>query len=181
VLDENLMGAVLEQHLQAVEAPDELWQRVRFAKTPRHSRPPVRKFAWALAAAVVVLVALIGSNRYRDSQELHSSSGTEIRAWVQRQCGLDIPLTDHALSSVRLLGANVITTEPPTVVVKYRVGDHVATLVVARDSSGVRTHHVSSPRSWAMNGHLYTVASAGDLQAACLLCHAGLEHLTVLN
>jgi len=164
----------LRQHLGRVEAPPELWERVRSGR----SRPVARQssLAWVAAAAVLLLSAGAWSLFEASTRplELHSASASEVREWVLANSGLDVPLPAKPSSLVEILGASI---DRAVATISYRVGELRATLLVSRSPSGgaTDTPHSSAETAstWTMAGQSYTLALAGpgDLKTACLLCH----------
>ncbi len=187
----------LKRHLGPVQAPDELWDRVRGAQAVQLR--PSRGMTWHWAAAALATVALVagitmsltrdlsGEERAvgalsRTPEQLHfrSTDAAELRAWVKTDTGMDVPMPAHTASSVQLIGAYVNRKGTPTAEISYRVGGENVTLVVSKipmDGDGRHqfvksgSYHGSSFQSWTMRGQMYTIASA-DARAGCLLCHS---------
>ena len=203
--------ALLERHLAPVTAPRELWERVRYPSQPRpsHEQQVPRKLAWALAALLAFAAAVsslrtpqsIAANeaaafqalaRETGDLEFQSGKAAEIRAWVHSRTGIDVAIPENPDSRVRLLGAHVAPAG--TLEIAYSVGDRRAALVVSKAaSSGLNNlRHRELSRepnqsrrtySWTLDGQQYTLACAvpGELQAACLLCHADSQWQTAVN
>jgi hypothetical protein len=155
------MEAALERGLGRVAAPPELWDRVR---SPRVERPRVHMSVnaarmSACATLAIVIIVLLWGMRLR-TDELRSTSPSEIRNWVQAKTGMDVPL--HAGN---LVGARV---KPGGAEIACRVGGHNISLLVSNDRDR------RSPYSWVAGGQSYMLACSepADL-AACMLCHAG--------
>ena len=163
--------AELRRGLQAVRAPEELWERVqrRDAVVTRGGR----RYVWMLAAAAMAMVVLFLA---RPRQEFQSGDAARIRQWVQLHTGLDVPL--EASTALRLVGAKGTDGRAE---IACRVGDRDVKLTVSRARAGVvqasahQTYQGGKAVSWAMRGQLYTLActTPEDLQVACMLCHAG--------
>lgn len=197
-LQARAVEALLDRHLGPVRAPAELWDRVQGAS----SRGSDRRLVWALATAVLVLIAAAGLYthgagardetaafqalvRGADSLEFLSASGPAMRTWIRNQTGMDVPL--QSAPEVTLIGAHLV--EPGTIEIAYRIGERRAALVVSADGSKdgpqhwtVGARHREEAKvsgtvgalSWTRAGQRYILACAvpGDLQAACLICHA---------
>jgi hypothetical protein len=192
-MDQEWLEPALASSLGAVEAPEELWERLQNPRALR-SAGSIRGLAWTLAAASALLAILWGLYPRREGNlELRSDEVAEVRRWVKDNTGLEIPLAANPSPLVRLVGARVVSKAPPTAEITFKVGDRDVTLVV---SKAVRTpgqvahrfltsesYRDAKVSSWTMRGQLYTLACAtpGDLRAACLLCHAGAGQLTALN
>jgi hypothetical protein len=168
--------AELRRELQAVRAPEELWERVQTQTgTSAGSRQSYvsHKLAWVLAAAAMTMVVAFF---VQPRQEFRSGDASRIREWVQVHTGLDVPL--QASPALRLVGAKGTDGRAE---IACRVGDRDVKLVVSRASGGVveasahQSYQGRKSVSWTMRGQLYTLACATpeDLQVACLLCHAG--------
>ncbi|HTS26902.1 MAG TPA: hypothetical protein VMH81_13580 [Bryobacteraceae bacterium] len=169
-----------------------------FGVSPRPAPRRRRLAAWAwaslpvaailtlmIAAATLWLVAR-GQERGLDLQELaiqelhngapldfQSNDAARINHWIGREAGLEpcIPVQ----TGVRLAGARVIRKGDVRIaVVSYRVGEDMATLVVAGNGTSANSGHGHS--QWQARGQSYALAStnAEDAQAACRLCHATL-------
>jgi hypothetical protein len=128
--------------------------------------------------------------------DFHSNSFAETRAWVKAQADIDIdvpagrPAPDS--SGVRLLGTRIVRLHGlPIAAIDYRVGDQVATLFVSGKRVGLTTStkaskHLFSPGrlvSWNMRSQTYTIAFSGTVnsRAACLLCHASLPGVILME
>ena len=146
---------ILEQALDRVRAPEELWRRVNEARLPRSSSR-ARKMVWSFAAAV--LFAGIAWNLPRP--EFRSNDPAAIRAWAQQHAGIDLPLAHSGpaqVESVRL--------EKNGVEVVYRVDGRRAAFSVSKGSTGAA--------HWSAGGMSYVLAcvTPGDLDGSCGLCH----------
>jgi hypothetical protein len=186
----------LAHRLTPMEAPEGLWERVE-----NGLRPPVRRsaftnrlWAWQMAAMATVVLAmgalwianlkepaldirqLAASGQWRSTDlGLRSQDPGEIRRWLRRQAGLDVPLP--ASTAVRLDGARVLRRGGQRVAaVEYRVGRDTVTLLVAK--ADLRTPlpaHGGRVAAWQAHDQVYAVAgSTGRVEAACQLCHASL-------
>jgi len=191
----NKFDAELSRHLQAVTAPEGLWERIQEGRTPQRVERP-RWPLWAFAAALAAMVALCCFSLRSDTTsymaqlaaqdlaggsepvDFRSSDAAEIRAWVKANAGLDIPLP--AENSVRLIGVSLIRDGGPAACISYRIGNREGRLVVARGASAAPQHRAMSHgvdqgtalASWVMQGQTYALATAPqDLRAACVLCH----------
>lgn len=193
----------LSHHLAAVEAPDELWDRIQNGAAPRPaSRSLARPRAsvsfavltWPVAAILTLMVAagtlwLVAKGEVRPLDlrqlaieqlrdpgpvELQSSNPAEISAWMQ-QAGLEVPLGSNMAATVHLVGARVIEKRGTRIgEIRYRVGANTATLLVARAGSGPDSGH--GQLAWRSRGQSFAIASYGTERpdAPCLLCHASL-------
>jgi hypothetical protein len=191
----NKFDAELSRHLQAVTAPEALWERIQEGRTPQpveRARWPLWAFAAALAAMIALccfslrsdntsyIAQLAARNLTAGSErvDFRSSDAAKIRAWVKANAGLDIPLP--AEHSVRLIGVSLIRDGGPAACISYRIGNREGRLVVARGSSAMPQHRAmahgvdqgTALASWVMQGQTYALATAPqDLRAACVLCH----------
>jgi hypothetical protein len=195
----------LSRHIGPVKAPEELWDRVQnheVARTPRPARMWLTSmgYAWASAAAlVVVALAVTWTLRVRSQENvsneelavrallrgpdglgLHSGQASEIRAWIKAGTGIDLPEQMRSSGMIQLYGASMIRKDAPTAEISYRVGDMDVALVVSKMSSGQDVRHSVLAigadqgvkyQSWEMHGQRYTVAAANSA-VACFLCHA---------
>lgn len=179
---------VLDRHLGRVNAPPELWGRVRNA-----AAQPAKKSANVrlrlLTAAALAAAALWGFLPRRTVTEFRSDTATEIRAWVKMRTGLDVPLPNRPSPAVQLTGACEVGRDTPAieVAVSYRVRGHPASLHVSKLNVApdappeggkhrfLKCESVGGERvsSWTMRGQLYTLAYAapGESRDECLLCH----------
>jgi len=166
-MNERWLEPLLERDLANATAPDELWSRVQFPRERTASGVPVRRVAWALAAAALVL-AVLGLRASRQPAVLHSSSAVEIQAWVKTNTGLDPGLPVNPPRSIQLIGAHVI---PGGVEVAYRAANHDARLLVSK--ADISLDGSAATFSWTRHGQRFTLACAtpAELQAACVLCH----------
>jgi hypothetical protein len=163
--------------LVRVEAPAELWERVRGSQAeacatgqPKwHRLQPV---AFVLSAAVLAAVFFF-------PRALHSSDPSQIRAWVRSKAGIDVPLPAKLAPSVRLVSARM--KDRTTAQVDYQVNGREALLLVSLASAAVAgdgRHRIlsrgSNRSSWTMRGLVYTVlCPSGEVsQVACQLCHS---------
>lgn len=110
------------------------------------------------------------------SLQLHSNDSREIRGWLRRNTGLDVPLP--ATPTVRLEGARVVRNGGQRVAaIEYRVGKDVATLLVARaDPGSLLPPHGGRVAAWQARDQVYALAFSNPdrAEAACLLCHTSL-------
>ena len=198
---EDNLDPVLKKHLGRVEAPANLWNHVRGHVAIR--RTWVSWGAWATVAAALVVSAggwtLLQQLRTPQSMEaqavaalnqgardlgLQTESAGEVRNWVKKSSGIDIPLPPKHTAMVRIIGASITTDRNPIAQVSYQVGEYRAALLVTKDPTGKTTypHHEardSDPyetarvSSWSMKGQSYTLAwsAPGEARVACLLCH----------
>ena len=162
--ERHWMEEELERSLRRVSAPEELWERI---ESPQKTRARVRTrfMAWASVPAVM-LVALWGSHPRNDPAiQFRSSDPAEIRAWVNANSGLDVPL--HA---GHLAGASILSARKAEIV--YRFGSRDVSLFVSSVLTSVRRDEKTT--SWMAGGQAYLLACAEpeDLKA-CLLCHVG--------
>jgi hypothetical protein len=183
--DKGWLESVLSRDLKKVEAPAELWERVQRPAAARRSSGAIR-LVWSFALGLVVIATAVLGLRGHESQaagsaELRSGDPAQVRGWVRSNTGLDVALPGVLAPSVRLMGARIVNASVPSVEVAYRVGDHEATLLVARTSGSVATRHADlrtvnndGKITWVMHGQEYTLQGAGPEEArvACLLCHA---------
>jgi hypothetical protein len=200
-MKKDLFEPELARHLGPVKAPDQLWDRVqgaasagRSVRTGQTGWNPA--WAWVSAVALVALAAglTVWLNRDLTSEQIavralsrtpgqlqfRSADLSELRAWVKRDTGLDVPLPVRTASSVQMVGAYVSRKGTPTAEISYRVGGVDAALVVSKiPSQGDGRHafvkggsyHGANYLSWTMRGQMYTIASA-DARVGCLLCHS---------
>jgi hypothetical protein len=147
---------------------------------------------WAFAAAVAATIALFCFSLRSDTGsylakfaagelargvedvQFRSADPKQIRAWVQANAGIDIPLPARAGESVKLIGVSVFRNGSPMVCVTYRVGNQPSRLLVTRATNAVPQHgsmerssyHGNSISTWVMQGQAYMLAGSG-----CVLCH----------
>lgn len=161
-MHETWIEPALERNLRPVRAPGQLWDLI--------SRPPKRgpRLNLKLASALAAVVMASAWALHPRTASIESSRAGEIREWVRARTGLDVSLAPD--SRARLLGAKA---SGKSAEVRFRVAGREGVLRIAKagpsDGPG---HRFLSRASWAMGGQMYTVA-AGDVQAACALCHAG--------
>lgn len=154
---------------------------------------------WAFAAAVAATIALFcfslksDTNSYLakfaagdlargvEDVQYRSADSTQIRAWVQANAGIDIPLPARAGDNVKLIGVSIFRNGSPMVCITYRVGNQPSRLLVTGAGAGA-PHHKSMEQSryqgrslatWVMQGQTYTMASSApeNARGACVLCH----------
>ena len=162
-IQKQWMVEELEQSLRRVCAPEELWDRIQ---SPQHTRARVRTrfMAWA-AVPMLMFVAVWGTHsRNNPSIQFHSSDPAEIRAWVNANAGLDVPL--HAGN---LAGAKVLSAQ--TAEIAYRVGGRDVSLLVSKTADVQRN---GRSVSWTTGGQTYLLACAEPQDfKACVMCHVG--------
>ncbi len=189
----NRFEAELARALNPVPAPDALWERIQQGQAAP-SLDRLRWPWWAFAAALAATIALFCFSLRSDTtsalarvaaEELGSAPDTvdfrsadpvRIRAWVQANTGLDLPLP--ASPSVELVGVRLIRG---MACVSYRVGNRPAKLLVARAATAAPPHRAmdhtvyrgAALASWSMQGQSFLLASSSpqDSRAACVLCH----------
>lgn len=192
---------VLTKHLASVEAPSELWNRVRRQERGTHTRPWT---AWVAVAATVVVsvggwtawqqhrenpvsvenMAVSALKHNANDMELKTDDAAAVRSWVKSHSGIDIPLPPRHSSWVKVVGASVSRYDNQVAEVSYKVGEYQAALLVTKDKTGAKTYpsHEIRPSdplekarvsSWSMKGQSYTLAwvAPGEARVACLLCH----------
>lgn len=196
----NKWDEELARHLRPVAAPEDLWYRIQ---EPRqvHTGAVLRWPWWAFAAALAATIALFCFSLRSDTSsylaqfaageldrgledvQFRSADPVQIRAWVQANAGMDIPLPARAGENVRLIGASVFHSGSPLVCVTYRVGNQPSRLLVT-GAAVAAPHHGSSERiryhgtsisTWVMQGQSYMLAWSApeNAHAACALCHVG--------
>jgi hypothetical protein len=195
----NRWDEELARQLRPVAAPEDLWFRIREPQRG-HGRAVGRWPVWAFAAALAATIALFcfslrsDTNSYlakfaagelaRGSEDVQFRSGdpAQIRAWVQVNTGMDIPLPARAGENVRLIGVSIFHSGSPMVCVTYRVGNQPSRLLVTRGTASAPGHgsmdqsrdHGTTLSTWVMQGQSYMLASAPESEhAACALCHVG--------
>jgi len=208
--NETWLEPALARNLGQVSAPDELWLRIQNPRVAPARKPiTLRTVDLMIVSALLAVVvwgffprralspqelAIQALERGPENLELESGAVSEIRAWVRKRTGLDLPLPSATSASVRLKGVCAVKGGAPTIEVAYRVSGHNAALLVSKASPAIAgdTRHrflkcestggirVSS---WIMRGQLYTLAysAPGDLRDECLLCHAAAVSMTALN
>jgi hypothetical protein len=190
----------LAHRLGPVEAPESLWERVESA---RRARPEIRRpvavprvslwTAWPVAAMATLALAAgalwladvrepaLDIRQLAESQSrqpaalgLRSHDPGEIRAWLRRHTGVDVPLP--AATAVRLEGARVVRHGTQRVAaVEYRVGKDMVTLLVARADPGCPLPpHGGRAVAWQARDQVYALACSNPerVDQACQLCHS---------
>ena len=106
--------------------------------------------------------------------ELRTADPSEIRGWLRRHAGIDVPLP--AVTAVRLEGARVVRHGSQRVAaVEYRVGNDTVTLLVARADPGCPLPpHGGHAVAWQARDQVYALSCPNPerVEAACRLCHA---------
>ena len=209
-MKKDLFEPELARHLGPVKAPDQLWDRVQGAASAGRS---VRTgqigwnpaWGWVSAVALVALaagltvwlnreltseqIAVRALSRTPDQLQFRSADLSELRAWVKKDTGMDVPLPVRTASSVQMVGAYVSRKKTTTAEISYRVGGADVALVVSKiPAQGDGRHafvkggsyHGANFQSWTMRGQMYTIASA-DALAGCLLCHSTGAPRTAIN
>jgi len=134
-------------------------------------------------------VSVRGLNRTPRQVQVRSADLSELRAWVKKDTGMDVPLPVRTASSVQMVGAYVSRKKTTTAEISYRVGGADVALVVSKiPAQGDGRHafvkggsyHGANFQSWTMRGQMYTIASA-DALAGCLLCHSTGAPRTAIN
>lgn len=179
----------LARHLRPVAAPDDLWFRIQDPHQG-HAVRPLRWPMWAFAAALAATIALFcfslrsDTNSYMakfataelargaEDVQFRSADPAQIRAWVQANAGIDIPLLPKAAENVKLIGVSVFHSGSPMVCVTYRAGNQMSRLLVTRATAAAHRGTTLSP--WVMHGQAYMLAWSApeNAHAACILCHA---------
>ena len=181
---------------------DALWNKVSQAdivrKVPRRQAPA---FALPLAATVILTLAISAMwllarthPRWVDLQhlaaeqldnsdplQLESANADEIAVWMRREAGIALRLHGGNPAGgnpdIRLLGARVIRFGGSRIgAVSYRVGEHRATMLVARAAGGSGISAGPGPLACKGRDQVLAVACSNPSQPelACLLCHTGL-------
>ena len=119
----NSIESILERNLGPVEAPAELWTRVRDGGATKPRRD-YRGLVWA-TAAVAIVVAAWSVNR---PDAIRSSEPAVIRAWAKTRAGVEIPLVGGEVTGAQ--------ARRGTVRVAYRVNGHEATAFRSRRLDG---------------------------------------------
>jgi len=170
--------------LGRVEAPPELWERVRGSQAEAcatllgeaegrnwwHRLQPVYLWSPLVLAAVLLFLLL-------PPRDLRSSDPGQVRSWVLAKAGIDLPLPSSLSPSVRILSAS--RPDRSTAKIVYQVNGQDAELLVSLASAAGDGRHKMLSRtantwSWSMHGVVYTVScpSAEVSQVACQLCHS---------
>ena len=139
---------VLTKHLAPVEAPQELWNRIRQPeRTSAHTHSLWT--AWAAAAATIALsvggwaywqlhrenpvsiqtMALSALKHQSGDMELRTEDATAVRQWVKSHSGLDIPMLPRHSSWVKIIGASITGSDDKIAEVSYQVGEYKAALL----------------------------------------------------
>lgn len=179
---------VLTKHLAPVEAPQELWNRVRQSGAPAHTHSMWT--AWVTVAATITLsvggwaywqlhrenpvsiqaMALSALKHKSADMELRTDDASTVRQWVKANAGIDIPLPPRHSSWVKIVGASISGSSSDKIAeVSYQVGEYQAALLVAKDKTGAKSYpsHEIRPSdpletarvsSWSMKGQSYTLA-----------------------
>jgi len=136
---------ILERNLGRVEAPAELWDRVKGGRESKASRVWL---PWVAAACASVAMAGIF---YRPA--VQSNDPALIREWVKARTGMDVPLaSQHAM---QLTGARVV--KAGKVEIAYKSG-----VVLVSKAEGAAHWAGAHSESYAV-----------ECQApACVLCHS---------
>ena len=190
----NRIDAELSRHLRPLAAPDDLWRRVQTSPGAKAHKP--RWLRWSVATTVAATCALSYLSTDPDSRshlvkmawrqlasgsetvDFRSSDPVEIRAWIEANAGLDIPLA--SAHSVQFIGVALLQKTPCMVCVSYRVGNEKGELLAARGGFGGPKHPSirqtsfkgATIISWVAAGQTYAVATHIEvLRAACVLCH----------
>jgi hypothetical protein len=166
----------LQLALRQVTAPPELWDRVQNSKPV--SSPESNRMVWAMAAAVVVIVAVLSViQRDHTAYALnsdHCQNPAQLRAWVKANTGFDVPLRADLPASIQFIGARAVAGRAE---IAYRAGNRDAMLLVSRaDPGSANAPHnrlSGDVSSWVMDGQRFTLAcnDPAGLQLACKLCH----------
>ena len=191
----NRIEVELSRHLKPLAAPDDLWRRVQTAPAAKVRKP--RWLLWPVAVTVAAASALFYFSLKSDSTsslakaawrelssgteavDFRSSDPVEIRAWIEANAGLDVPL--GSAHSVQFIGVTLLRSSPCMVCVSYRIGDRRGELLVARGGSGGPKHpsirqtsfRGATVTSWAAAGQTYAIATSIESpHSACILCHA---------
>jgi hypothetical protein len=191
------MDLQLSHHMAPVAAPDALWNKVSQADVVRKvPRRQTSAFALPLVATVILTLAISAMwllarthPRWQDLQhlavaqlynsdplQLESANADEIAVWMRREAGIALRL-HGGNPDVRLLGARVIRLGGSRIgAVSYRVGEHRATMLVARAAGGSGISAGPGPLACKGRDQVLAVACSNPSQPelACLLCHTGL-------
>ncbi len=151
---------VLAKHLAPVEAPADLWNRVRQPSRPAAAQTHSIWTAWAAAAATIAIsvggwtfwhlhgdnpvsiqtMALSALDHKAGDMELKTEDATTVRSWVKSNSGIDIPLPPRHSSWVKIVGASVSGGDNKIAEVSYQVGEYKAALLVTRDKTNAKTY-----------------------------------------
>ena len=152
----------LEQSLRRVSAPEELWNRIQGQHKPA-ARARTQFIAWATVPVVMFVALLVPHSR--NSLQFRSDDPAQVRAWIQANAGMDVPL-----HSGKLAGASVLSGGEAELA--YRIdGRNLSVRVAPGLASFGKT---GNSVSWASGGLTYLVACTEprDLKS-CTLCHVG--------
>ena len=177
--DSTWVEPVLREGLPRVSAPSELWDRVSLPTPETPPSQPARTFVWMLAAAsIAASVVAVAWGYYpharADFRPMHTA---ELREWIRNRTGVDLPIASMPETKIQIVG---VSLEPSgSVEVRYRVADKDAVLSIKPATNGrphaeLREIERATTVSWFAAEHAFTltVHRAGDMQSACLICHA---------
>ncbi len=171
----------LSRHLAPVQAPEQLWDRVRGSGAPMLTRAALRTpfwrrtWTWAAVATAVAGLAIgirITQNRNLSLEELavaalgrgpdqlqfRSEEAASMRAWIKSGTGLDVPMPSELSPAVHLVGARLVSAKVPTVQVSYRVGDVEVALAISKADPAANDIH-TFVRSGSSHGASYVTWS----------------------
>jgi hypothetical protein len=191
--DNGWLEPVLRDGLKRVSTPPELWYRVVLPRVDDAAPQPRTRFVWMLAVASAMTASILaivwgykpvhaGTMNANGRAEFKSSQISDVRSWIRKRTGVDLPLVINANAGISVKSASI--SEDGRIEVRYRAGDQDAVLLVTASLESRPEHrHVSQPAleqaatvSWSMGQRVYTLAveRAGGLRAACVACHAEL-------
>lgn len=189
-MDRTWLRPFLRQGLERVSAPDDLWHRV-VLKSSDGSRHAPKQLVWMLAAAsaLTVSVVAIASNHFPPhaavaglsaQMEFSSNRISDVRDWVRKQTGVDLPLNSESSTPIQSVAAKICGSG--AIEIRYRIGTVNALLVVSRPNLPLAEHVSAIDRNdrsakvvaWRTGEHAYTLTSEAPegVSAACAICHA---------
>jgi hypothetical protein len=182
-LEKSWVEGLLKDNLQPTAAPEALWDRI--GNRAKSANKP--KLGWAaigFAGAVVAAAALIATvvlPRFDRAHQavvaervMQSGDPGEIRTWVKKSTGIDVPLTRSLPASIQLVEARARNNG--TAEILFRLDGHETVLSVANavKTDGVRQiQHQQGQRTWQARGVDYELhGGPAKVGTACLLCHS---------
>lgn len=177
--DTTWLEPVLRKSLRRVAAPGELWDRVSLPRLVTPPSRPARTFVWMLAAAsIAASVVAVAWGHYPYGRVVPAPQSTaEVREWIRERTGVDVALSSRPAAKIEIVA---VSLQPSGIVqVRYQAAKKDAVLSIKPATTG-RSHaelldieHATAV-SWLAAQHTFTltVHRPGDMQSACLICHA---------
>jgi hypothetical protein len=175
-MNSGWLEGLLKEGLRPESAPDSVWERL----WQRQQEVPARRAVWprlvfggaAAVAAGLITIAVLPTfqGSKANAAVLRSDDPREIRAWVRKGTGLDLPLSSTIPGSIQLVEARALD-KSAEIVFKLDGYETVLSAVPATTPKAPGVHE-QGQRTWQARGIDYELQGGpASLETTCQLCH----------